>query len=123
MLWLAVLLGLLAPVAYFVQLNMERLSKPWYLPILGTAAAALALCAFWQRWGVVRFLVGGALVLLAAFEWSLFAVTKLPEYKGPAAVGQPLPAFATNLADGSAFTEANLRGPQTTAMVFFRGKW
>lgn len=123
MLWLGLVLGLLAPILYALQISMGHLTKPWYLPILGTAAAALALGAIWRRWGVGRLLVGTMLVLLAAGEWSLFSTTKLPAYAGPVAVGQPFPAFATALADGSLFTEANLAGPRSTALVFFRGRW
>jgi hypothetical protein len=122
-LWLGVVLGLLAPVLYVVQLNVGRLSKPWYLPILGTVAAGLALYAVWQRRGVARILAAGFLILLAAGEWAMFSAAKLPVYDGPVAVGQPFPAFATTLADGSPFTAADLAGPRATAMVFFRGRW
>jgi hypothetical protein len=121
--WLSLVLGLLAPIFYALQLSMGSLTKPWYLPILGTAAAALALGAVWRRFGIGRLLVGILLVLLAAFEWSLFSTTKLPAYAGPVTIGRAFPAFATTLADGSQFTEANLAGPQSTALVFFRGRW
>ena len=37
--------------------------------------------------------------------------------------GEKLPAFATKLADGTSFTDKNLEGGQTSALVFFRGHW
>jgi hypothetical protein len=122
-LWLGLVVGALGPILYVVQLRAERLTAPWYLPILGATGAILALFALSRRWGIVRFLLAGLLVLLAVGEVSLFFTTKLPPYAGPVAVGQPFPAFATTLADGSPLTEANLAGTQPTAIVFFRGRW
>jgi peroxiredoxin len=123
MLWLGLVVGLLGPGLFFVQINMERLTKPWYVPVLGAVGAALALYAFVQRRSIVRFLVMGVLVLLAAGEGAMYSMMQLPAYQGPVAVGRPFPAFASKLADGEAFTEANLAGTQGTAMVFYRGQW
>ena len=122
-LWLGLALGLLAPLLYVGQLRLEWLAAPWYMPILGTVAAALGAYALLHRRGIVRFLVALGLVLLAGLEWSVFWTTKLPPYSGPVAVGQPFPSFTTTLADGTQFTQADLAGPQATAMVFFRGRW
>jgi len=48
---------------------------------------------------------------------------KLPAYSGPLAVGQPFPAFTSSLADGTPFDQSKLASEQTTALVFFRGRW
>ena len=45
-----------------------------------------------------------------------------PPYFGPAQVGQKVPAFTTQLADGKAFTDKDLNG-QDSIVLFFRGRW
>ena len=123
-LWLGLALGLLGPTLYAVQLQAHRLTVPWYMPILGTIGAATMLFAATRNRGIWRFLLSALLVVLATGEWSLLlSKSKLPPYTGPVAVGKPFPAFSTTLADGSKFDETNLKGEQTTALVFFRGRW
>jgi hypothetical protein len=50
-------------------------------------------------------------------------VAKLPPYTGPAQPGKQLPAFSATFADGSEFTERNIRDRPRNVMVFFRGRW
>ena len=50
-------------------------------------------------------------------------MTRLPAYAGPLEIGQPYPAFQTQRADGTPFTQADLRGDKGTVLVFFRGRW
>ena len=123
-LWLGLALGLLGPTLYFVQFQAHRLTTPWYMPILGSVAVVGVLFALFRNRSIWRFLALGLVVLFAASEWDLLLrQSKLPDYKGPAVVGKPFPAFSTTLADGSKFDEANLKGEQPTVMVFFRGRW
>jgi len=99
------------------------LVSPWYAPILGTLGVALIILALvrarsvWRWTGVVIF------TLLVSFQWYAVFSMRTPAYTGPVKDGEPFPAFATTLADGSAFTEADLQGDQGTVMVFFRGHW
>ena len=61
--------------------------------------------------------------ILAAGEWYLMMkLAKLPAYAGPLEVGKPLPAFETQLADGSRFASGDLNCKQNTLLVFFRGR-
>ena len=47
---------------------------------------------------------------MCVFEWfALFVENKAPVYTGPAQPGEQLPAFATTLADGKAFTNTELK--------------
>jgi FtsH-binding integral membrane protein len=123
-LWLGLALGLLGPVCYAVQLQAQRLTAPWYVPILGSVAVAAVLFAILRTRSVWRFLALALLVVFAAGEWFfLLSMSKLPDYKGPVRVNEPFPAFSTTLSDGSPFDESKLKGPQATVLVFFRGRW
>ena len=122
-LWIGLALGLAGPAIYIAETSLGRLATPWYLPILGIAGAGLTLVSWFRRRGVVRLVVALPLILLALAETTLVAISKLPAYAGPIAVGQPFPAFTTKLADNSPYTPESLKGNGTTAMVFFRGRW
>ena len=123
-LWLGLAVGILAPFLYVAQLAAKRLTAPWYVPILGTAALCLVLLAVIRVGTVGRKIAFLLLGLLATGEWFfLLYASKVPAYAGPVAVGQPFPAFATTFADGSPFTQADLLGERNTVMVFFRGRW
>jgi hypothetical protein len=125
--WLlaGVALALLGPVLYYLQLAVARLvTVPWYLPVVGTAAAVLALVAVRRGRTVWRLLGLVFCVLLAGLEWFIVLTgARLPAYAGPVAVGQPFPAFAVTRSDGGSFTQEDLRGEQNTVLVFFRGRW
>jgi hypothetical protein len=118
-----VLLALAGVAAYAGQLVAGRLFTPWYLPATGTLGVLLIVAALWQRRGILRFLALLFVVLLSAGEWSLLIGSRLPAYSGPLAVGQPVPAFTTQRADGSTVTQRDLEGEQTSVVVFFRGRW
>jgi hypothetical protein len=123
-----VLLGLglvlLGPVLYALQFRAKMLTVPWYVPVLTTTGAALALFALWRRPTVWRFAAFALCGLLAGAEWFfILSLSRVPAYTGPVAPGVPFPAFHTSLADGSTFDQDSLRGPQNTALVFFRGRW
>jgi hypothetical protein len=113
----------LGPVAYLLQLRIPVLTEPWYLPMAGTVAAILLLIAVLRRRGLWRILGLVFCGLLAGFEWMFLLGLALPAYTGPVASGQPFPAFATLRADGTPFTQDDLRGEQNTVLVFFRGRW
>ena len=106
-----------------LMLAAKILITPWYAPLLGTLGVILMTVALVRSRTVWRFAAVAIFTLLVAFQWfGLFAL-RTPAYTGPVKDGQPFPAFATTLADGSAFTRADLQGDQNTVMVFFRGHW
>ena len=119
---LGILLALLGPLLYAVQIRAKVFTVPWYVPILGTVGVLLLLAALVQRrtgWRIAGLLLIG---LLAGFEWFVIISLKLPAYTGPVAVGATFPAFTTTRADGSVFDQDNLK-EQDTVLVFFRGRW
>lgn len=124
-LWLGIGLMLLGPVLCIVQFWWAKLlSVPWYLPVLATIGAALALLAVLRTLTVWRIAAVVLCALLTAGEWYLLlSLTKLPVYAGPVSTGASFPTFTTTLADGSVFDQDSLRGEQNTALVFFRGRW
>jgi hypothetical protein len=124
--WFAagVLLFVAGPLLYAWQFSQGRLGMPWYAPGLATLGVVLMAFSAWQRRGLARC-VGLALFgLLCGFQWFLVLVaTRTPAYTGPAAVGQPLPDFAAQRADGTPFNTADLRQGGRTVLLFFRGRW
>src|SRR5262249_15809876 len=123
-LWIGIILALLPLVACIIQFQLKRLTVPWYLPLLSTLGVLLLLLSLRRRRTVWRFLALVLFGLLTAGEWVfLGALMNLPAYAGAAVAGQPFPTFSTPLADGSPFTEAQLKGDKNTVLVFFRGRW
>jgi hypothetical protein len=122
-------LGLAVAVAgligFAVQILLLRaMLVPWYAPVLGTAGTGLLVWSLLRAWSIPRIIAVVLIGLLTGFEWYTVAIgSKLPDYKGPVRAGDSLPAFATTLADGSPFTQDNLKGDQNTVLVFFRGRW
>jgi peptidoglycan/LPS O-acetylase OafA/YrhL len=120
---IGVLLVILGPALYFVQVGMANLSMPWYLPVLAAAGVACLLASLRQRRSVARVMTATLLTLLSVFQCYFWVIgTKTPPYTGPAQVGSTVPEFSATLADGSAFTNANLEGGRTV-LVFNRGRW
>ena len=122
------ILGILLPFVgiaiYAFQIQAKVLRSPWYIPILATAGLLLIILALLQSRSVIRWLFAVFFTLFAAMLWVVFGVLmNVPEYTGPVKVEQPFPNFSTTFADGSAFTQDNLKGSQNTVMVFFRGRW
>ena len=95
----------------------------WFGPLVGTLGLALMILALMRSRSIWRWTAVVIFTLLVGFQWFALLAMRLPEYTGPVKDGQPFPAFATTLADGSAFTQADLQGDQNTVMVFFRGHW
>ena len=124
---LLMLLGLglaaLGIAAYVLQLRLQRLSVPWYMPAAALLGAALVAASLREKRTVWRVLALAVVLLLGGFEAMALLSMRLPRYTGPVAVGKPFPAFEARLADGSPFTQANLAGDRDTVMVFFRGRW
>ncbi len=109
---------------YALQFRAKVLTTPWYVPILATVGVALAVTALVRSRSAWRWATAVLLTLLAAAEWVfLLVLMSTPAYTGPAKAGQPFPAFTTTLADGSTFTQDNLKGEQNTVLLFFRGRW
>ncbi len=117
------LVAALGVAAYATQVAAGRLIMPWYLPVSATLGAVLIALALRRKRGVLRAIGLVAILLLAAAEWTFLFATRLPPYTGPVAIGEPFPTFKTWQAGGTAFTDRDLRGPQTTVLVFFRGRW
>ncbi len=115
--------AVLGPVAYAVQISLQRLMAPWYMPILSTVGVLLVLKSMKRRRTVGRVVALIAIVLLTGAEWGFLYALRLPAYIGPVAVGRPFPAFVARRADGTAFTQRDLAGEQNSALVFFRGRW
>jgi hypothetical protein len=125
LLWLGLGLAALGVIGFAAQFAAQRLMTPWYLPLSAMLGAVLIVASLWQRRTLWRVLALLLVVLLAGAEcWFLWSV-RLPDYAGPLEVGQPFPAFATVRADadGTPFTQRELKGGQNTVLVSFRGQW
>jgi hypothetical protein len=126
LLLLGVFLAVAGPVVMILLMFAAKiLITPWYAPLLGTLGVALLVLALMRSRSVWRWTAVVIVSLLVAFQWWALFAMRTPPYTGPVKVGQPFPAFATKLADGSAFTWADLEGEngENTVMVFFRGHW
>jgi hypothetical protein len=109
---------------YALQIWAKVLTTPWYVPILATAGAALAVAALVRSRSAWRWAATVLLALLAGAEWVfLLVLMSTPAYTGPAQAGQPFPPFTATRADGEPFTEDHLSGRKSTVLVFFRGRW
>jgi hypothetical protein len=120
---LGLALAALGVVAYVVQLSLERLTVPWYMPALALLGVVLVVISLVERRTVWRLLALSAVVLLTGAELALFYALRLPPYTGPIAVGRVFPAFEAKRADGAPFTQHDLTGDRNNALVFFRGRW
>ena len=122
------LLGMFFAVAGYVLMMLlmfaaKILITPWYAPLLGTLGVALIVLALMRSRSIWRWTALVIFTLFVGFQWWALLAMRTPAYTGPVKDGQPFPAFATALADGSTFTQADLQGDQNTVMVFFRGHW
>ncbi len=124
LLLLGVLVALAGPVLMILLTFVAKiLITNWYSPLLGTLGVALIVLALMRSRSIWRWTALVLFTLVAGFGWWALFAMGLPAYTGPVKNGEPFPAFATTLADGSAFTQDNLKGDQNTVMVFFRGHW
>jgi hypothetical protein len=123
-LWLGIVLVLLSPVLYVIQLQARILKTPWYAFALLTAGVVLLFVAVLRRpnvWRIALFVLFG---LFAGFQGHfLLFHAKTPTYTGSVAAEASFPAFSATRADGTAFNQDSLRGARNTALVFFRGRW
>jgi hypothetical protein len=108
---------------FLLMFGAKILITNWYGPLLGTLGLALIILALIRSRSIWRWTAAVLVTLLAGFQWWAMFAMALPAYTGPVKDGQNFPAFATRLADGSAFTQDDLKGDQNTVMVFFRGHW
>ena len=82
---LGILLVLLGPLLYFVQLYEKILRTPWYAPALAAVGVALLLLAIVRRFTVWRLIALVVFGLFAGLQWFfLLSVAKTPAYSGPA---------------------------------------
>jgi hypothetical protein len=116
-------LAVLGVAAYAVQLSLQRLMLPWYMPAMALLGLALVAMSLWKRRTVSRVLALLVVVLLAGAELAFLNAMRLPPYTGPIALGRPFPAFEARRADGTPFTQNDLAGDQHHVLVFFRGRW
>ena len=124
LLLLGVFLAVAGPVLGIVLMFVAKvLITPWYMPLLGTLGVALIVLALMRSRSIWRWTALVIFTLFVGFQWWALLAMRTPAYTGPVKDGQPFPAFATTLANGSAFTQADLQGDQNTVMVFFRGHW
>jgi hypothetical protein len=122
LLLLGVLVVLAGPVlTILLTFAAKILITPWYAPLLGTLGVALIVLALIRSRSLWRWTALVFLTLFVGFQWWVLFAMRTPAYTGPVKADQPFPAFATTLADGSAFTQNDLQGNQNTVMLFFRG--
>ena len=120
---LGVVLFVLGPIIVFVQFRIHDRTTPWHVPILATLGIVLMAASFWQRGGIIRGIGLFVFVALCGLEWFMLLVAmKTPVYAGPQK-GQQAPAFATKLANGTAFSDGDLAKGERTVLVFYRGHW
>jgi hypothetical protein len=122
--WLGAGLPSLALLLWAAQFFAGVLVVPWYAPVLCTAGVLFLLLAVLRRprWGRILGLL--FFTLIAAGNWYLVLVlSRLPDYTGPIAAGSQFPSFTAQRADGTPFTQADLKGDRNTVLVFFRGRW
>jgi hypothetical protein len=109
---------------YAAQLQPRIRVTLWLAPVLATLGLGLLVLALVRSRSVWRWLAVGFFTLFAAGQWLLLLVVlRAPPYDGPVQVGQPFPNFTSTWADGSTFTENDLKGDKETVMIFFRGRW
>jgi hypothetical protein len=122
---IGVVLVLLGFVLTFVQFSvLNRLTTPWQMPILATLGVICMLLSVLQRGGLLR--IAGFLLFAfvsGAMWYMLLIAMNTPPYTGPANPGSPVPAMAAKLADGRAFSNADLANGQPSVMLFYRGLW
>jgi hypothetical protein len=124
MLFLGMLVAVTGVGIYVFQLRAKDLSTPWYMPILATVGLALVLAALVRSRTVWRWIATVVFALFAGVQWlMLLVLLATPAYTGPAKAGEAFPTFVATTADGSTFTQENLKGDSNTILLFFRGRW
>ena len=118
-----VLLFLLGPAIYVVQVIMGQLGMPWHVPVLAAVGVLFMAGSVLQRPGVWRSVGLVVFALLCGLEWFfVLVVAKTPPYEGPQ-VSDKVPVFTATYADGRAFTNKDLEDGKPTVLLFYRGHW
>jgi hypothetical protein len=120
---LGLALTVLGIAGYAVLITTHQLKSFLVVPISGTLGLLLLAIAVWERRSVWRIVALVLVLIVAGLEWLTLGMLRLPAYSGPVAVGKPLPAFQTQRADGTTFTQNDLKGDPDNVLVFFRGRW
>jgi hypothetical protein len=124
LLWLGLLAAFAGVPLYVLQIRAGNLMTPWYAPALATLGLVLVLVSRFRHRTVLRGLAFMLVTFIACFEWYfLLEMARLPSDTGRVFVKQELPEFTAYRADGSPFTQADLKGDKETVLVFFRGHW
>src|SRR5262249_40467940 len=83
----------LGAVQYYV---LKKLIVPWYVAVLATLGVLLMALSVGRRRTIPRIVAFVLIAALAGFEWLFLGYfSKLPDYPGPARVGEKIPAFRT----------------------------
>src|SRR5262249_58412652 len=101
-LWLGIVLVLLGPALYMLQLQAKILSVPWYVLALAGAGVVLLLLAVLRRrtvWRIAALVLFG--LLAGAQAYFLLSLSKVPAYTRPVVVGAAFSAFTPSFAGGS----------------------
>lgn len=120
---MGVLLFLLGPAIYLVQVILGQLGMPWHVPVLAAVGVLFMTGSVLQRPGVWRSVGLVVFALLCGLEWFfVLVVAKTPPYEGPQ-VSDKVPEFAATYADGRAFTNKDLEDGKPSVLLFYRGHW
>jgi hypothetical protein len=111
--------------ANFVQVFVLRQTvMPWAMLVLTSAGVALMVLSLVRRFGILRAIGSVVFLALTVLFWVfVLVIARSPTYTGPAQSGTQVPVFATKLADGKSFSNADLAAGEDTVFVFFRGFW
>jgi hypothetical protein len=124
LLFLGMFVAVAGTVLMFVLTFAAKiLIAPWYAPVLGTLGLALIILALTRSRSIWRWSALVFFTLFVGFQWWALFAMRTPAYTGPVKEGEPFPAFATTLANGSDFKQDDLKGDKNTVMIFFRGRW
>jgi hypothetical protein len=92
--------------------------------ILVSLGALLMASSLFVRFSVARTFGTVVFLSLAGMIWVFFVMlARVPDYTGPAQVGNAVPAFEVALANGKKFSNRDLADGQGTILLFNRGRW
>lgn len=111
--WALLLAGISAQV---VMWYIGSFSLPYVMVGLGAIGVFFALKAVRAQKSIGRW-ISLVVIGLATLVMVPTFIMRLPEYKGPIAVGKPLPAKFLSA------TGMTSERPMSRVYVFFRGKW
>ncbi len=118
-----VVLALLVPGLFLLQIQASILGQPWYAPLMATIGLVLCVVSLRQSRSIWRWSALVVTGLITGLAWFVVVGSLLPAYSGPVKEGQSFPDFSSQKADGTAFTKRELKAERGTVLVFFRGHW